>query len=43
MEGVATLEELDRHWSLADIYKGNALLDMKADVKAQAEDDARKK
>lgn len=34
LEQVATLEEMDRRWTLEDIYKGNALLDMRADIKA---------
>lgn len=33
MKRLATLEELDRRWTLEDIYKGNALLDMRADIK----------
>jgi hypothetical protein len=34
MKRLATLEELDRRWTLEDIYKGNALLDMQADIDA---------
>ena len=43
IEHVATLEEMDRHWTLDDIYRANALLDMKADMQAEAERKAKKK
>ena len=33
-ERVATLAEIDGHWTLEDIYKANALLDMQADIRA---------
>ena len=34
MDRIATLDELNRCWTLEDIYKGNALLDMQADIRA---------
>ena len=40
LEKVATLGELDGHhatYSLTDIYKANALLDMRADITAPKE------
>ena len=40
---IATLDELNRGWTLAEIYKANALLDMQADTKAQAADDAERR
>jgi len=43
IERIATLEELDRHWSLDDIYRANAMLDMQADIKAEAARRANKK
>jgi hypothetical protein len=43
IDRIATLDEIDRHWTLTDIYKANALLDMKADIKAQAIEAANKK
>jgi len=39
---VATLQELDAHWTLEDMLKANAILDMRADLKADAADRARK-
>ena len=38
MERIATLEEINRSWSLIDIYKANALLDMRADIQASAQE-----
>ena len=32
-ERVARLEELNRSWTVLDIAKANAVLDMKADIK----------
>jgi len=43
LDGIATLEELNRSWTLTDIYKANALLDMKSDMQAAAQEKARKK
>lgn len=43
IERIATLEEMDRHWTLDDIYRANALLDMQADIKADAAKKARRK
>jgi hypothetical protein len=34
-EGVATLEEIERHWSLNDVYKANAVLDFVRDVQKE--------
>jgi len=37
MDGVATLEELDGRaatYNVADVYKANSLLDMRADIEA---------
>lgn len=34
MDRVASLEEIERHWSLDDVARMNALLDMKADIRA---------
>jgi len=31
---VATLEEIERHYSVDDVYRLNAMLDMKADMEA---------
>jgi len=41
-ERVATLQELDAHWTIEDMLKANAVLDMKADIKADAAERARK-
>jgi hypothetical protein len=43
IERIATLEEINTSWTLTDINKANALLDMKADIKAQAIEAANKK
>jgi len=43
VERIATLEELDSHWTLDDMARANALLDMKADVKATQAEKARRK
>jgi ABC-type uncharacterized transport system substrate-binding protein len=43
IEKLATLQELDHHWTLDDIYRANALLDMRADTQAKAQEKARKK
>jgi len=32
LQKVATLEELERHWSLDDVARANALLDMRDDI-----------
>lgn len=37
LDKVASLEELNNHYTLVDIWKANALLDMRAAVKAQQE------
>lgn len=37
MEGVTTLEEVDRHWSLCDVADANDVLDAWAEAKAEAE------
>jgi len=31
---VATLEEIERHYSVDDVYRANAILDMKSDMEA---------
>jgi hypothetical protein len=31
---VATLEEIERHYSVDDVYRANAILDMKADLES---------
>lgn len=33
---VATLEEIERHWSLTDLLDGNDALDLQADLEAEA-------
>lgn len=43
IDQVATLQELDSHWSLDDIYRANALLDMRADTQAKAREKTRRK
>lgn len=43
LEGTATLGDIGRDYSLADVYKANALLDMRADVQARQMEEARKK
>lgn len=42
MERVASLGELNTHYTLADIYKANALLDMRADMREAQEKDRHK-
>lgn len=37
MEGIATLQELETHWSLDDAERANAILDMKQDLAAEAQ------
>lgn len=32
IEGTATLDEIERAWSLDDVQKANAILDMRADI-----------
>jgi hypothetical protein len=32
MENIASLEELERTWNLDDVYRANALLDMRLDL-----------
>ena len=39
---MATLQELDAHWTLEDMLKANAILDMRADLKSDAAEKARK-
>jgi len=34
-EGVVTLEEIERHWSLNDVYKANAVLDFIRDAQKE--------
>ena len=36
--GLATLQELETHWSLLDILKGNDALDVQDDIKAASEE-----
>lgn len=43
IERIATLEEMDRHWTLDDIYKANALLDMQSDIRADQAKKAKRK
>jgi len=43
IERMATLQELDSHWTLDDIYRANALLDMRADTQAKAREKAKRK
>jgi len=33
VDKVATLHELETHWSLDDVAKANAVLDMRADIR----------
>lgn len=42
IERVAGLGELNTHYTLTDIYKANALLDMRADMRAALEGKPRK-
>ena len=37
------MEEINRSWSIDDIYKANALLDMEDDYRIQAQKEASKK
>lgn len=32
VEKIATLTEIDNYWTAKDIFKANAVLDMKADI-----------
>jgi len=32
LEGIASLEEIERAWSLDDLLRANALLDMRLDL-----------
>lgn len=32
LDNIATLEEIERHWSLDDVFRANALLDMRCDM-----------
>lgn len=43
MEGVATLEEIERSWSYDDIIRANAVLNMRADIQAQESERQRHK
>jgi len=36
LEGCATLQELECHWSMEDVLDCNDLLDMRGDIKAEA-------
>jgi len=36
LEGIASLEEIERAWSLDDLLRANALLDMRLDLMEEA-------
>ena len=36
MEKIASLEELERTWNIDDVYRANALLDMRLDLSEDA-------
>lgn len=36
LEGFATLQEVETHYSLLDVFKANELLDLKRDVERRA-------
>jgi hypothetical protein len=36
LEGIASLEEIERSWSLDDLLRANALLDMRLDLMEEA-------
>ena len=40
---VATLQEINEHWTYEDIIKGNSFLDMQEDIKAYYNEKASKK
>lgn len=42
MDKVASLEELERVWNLDDVYRANALLDMRLDLQEDQRRRARK-
>jgi hypothetical protein len=42
MEKIASLEELERTWSLDDVNRANALLDMRLDLAEDARRKAKK-
>jgi hypothetical protein len=42
MEKMASLEELERIWNLDDVYRANAILDMRADIQEDARRRAKK-
>lgn len=42
MEHIASLEELERVWSLDDVFRANALLDMRLDLQEDARKRAKK-
>jgi len=37
LEGVATLDELEKTWSLDDLMRATAILDMKVDIRDDME------
>lgn len=42
MEKIASLEELERTWNIDDVYRANALLDMRLDLTEDARRRAKK-
>jgi hypothetical protein len=42
LEGVATLEEIERHWSINDLYDAHEALDIRAEQEEWARANARK-
>lgn len=36
-KGKATLQEIETHWSLADLFIANAVLDLEEDAEAEAD------
>jgi len=40
---IATLQEINEHWTYEDILKGNAMLDMQEDIKNYYNEKASKK
>jgi len=42
MEKIASLEELERTWNIDDVYRANALLDMRLDLSEDARRRAKK-
>lgn len=41
IEKIATLEEIERSWSLDDLYRAEAVLDLRDDLIAEAQRKAR--